>query len=228
MKRTILVCGHGPGISDAVAHHFGREGFAVGIVARNRDRLAKAEASLKAAGVTAKSFVCDLGDVDAVKAMVKDARSTLGPVTTLHWNAYASGAGDMMTSPVSELRTVLDVCVHGLVAAVRECREDLKAQKGSLLVTGGGFAFYDAQVNAMAVQWSSMGLAVGKAAQHKTVGLLQKKLASDGIYVGEVVVLGMVKGTAFDSGNATLDPKDIAKRFWDLDQKRDDFSVNVG
>ncbi|MDB4932083.1 MAG: hypothetical protein JWM10_4567, partial [Myxococcaceae bacterium] len=32
MKPTILVCGHGTGISDAVARRFGREGFAVAIV----------------------------------------------------------------------------------------------------------------------------------------------------------------------------------------------------
>ncbi len=46
MTRTILVCGHGPGISDAVARRFGREGFAVALVARNAERLAAAVASL--------------------------------------------------------------------------------------------------------------------------------------------------------------------------------------
>ncbi|HNN96996.1 MAG TPA: short-chain dehydrogenase, partial [Pseudomonadota bacterium] len=33
MQRTIVVAGHGPGISDAVARRFGREGFSVAIVA---------------------------------------------------------------------------------------------------------------------------------------------------------------------------------------------------
>ena len=36
------------------------------------------------------------------------------------------------------------------------------------------------------------------------------------MYVGEVVVTGMVKGTAFDSGNATLEADDIAGKLWDL------------
>jgi hypothetical protein len=31
-----------------------------------------------------------------------------------------------------------------------------------------------------------MGLAVAKAAQHKTAALLHQKLAGDGVYVGEV------------------------------------------
>ena len=62
----------------------------------------------------------------------------------------------------------------------------------------------------MAVQWNAMGTALGKAAQHKLVGLLAAKLSADGIYVGEVVVLGMVKGTRFDSGNATLEASTVA------------------
>jgi hypothetical protein len=44
--------------------------------------------------------------------------------------------------------------------------------------------------------------------------------------VGEVVVLGMVKGTAFDQGNATLEPSAIADKFWELHQKRAPTSVN--
>lgn len=45
--------------------------------------------------------------------------------------------------------------------------------------------------------------------------------------MGEVVVTGMVKGTAFDSGNATIDPKDVAERFWTLDQARKDVSTTI-
>jgi hypothetical protein len=46
------------------------------------------------------------------------------------------------------------------------------------------------------------------------------------VYVGEVVVLGQVKGTAFDSGNATLEPSAIADRFWQVYQGRTDITVN--
>ncbi|HVH48037.1 MAG TPA: SDR family NAD(P)-dependent oxidoreductase [Labilithrix sp.] len=182
MKRTIIVCGHGPGISDAVARKFGREGHPVAIVARNADRLATAAKALVDAGLEAKAFACDLGDADAVRRLVGDVRESLGPIGVVHWNAY----------------------------------------------TGGGLAFYDPKVDAQAVDWNAMGLAIGKAAQHKTVGLLHQRLARDGIYVGEVVVLGLVKGTAWDSGNATLDPADIANKFWALHEGRTETTVNFG
>jgi len=228
MAKTILVCGHGPGISDAVARKFGAEGFSVAIAARNGDRLAQAVERLTASGVKAAAFPTDLGDPAAVKALVEQARGALGPVTALHWNAYGGGAGDLLTADLAALKACFDVSVTGLVAAVQAALPDLRSQQGAVLVTGGGFAFYDPKIDAMASQWGAMGLAVAKAAQHKTVGLLGEKLAGEGVYVGEVVVLGMVKGTAFDQGNASLDPADIAAKFWELYTARSPRSVNFG
>ena len=50
---------------------------------------------------------------------------------------------------------------------------------------------------------------------------------ADGVYVGEVVVLGMVKGTVFDSGSATLEASTIAAKFWELYGARAATSTNV-
>lgn len=225
MKPTLVVFGHGPGISDAVARRFGREGHPVALVARNAARLAAAVESLRADGITAQAFPCDLTRPDGAREVVKAARAALGPIGVVHYNAYTPGAGDLLTAPHAELEAVLAVGVGSLVAAVQEAASDLRAARGSLLVTGGGLCFYDAAIEQMATQWGAMGLALSKAAQHKAVGLLRAKLAPDGVYVGEVVVTGMVKGTAFDHGNATLEPAAIADRFWQLHTGRGEGSV---
>jgi NADP-dependent 3-hydroxy acid dehydrogenase YdfG len=226
MSRTIVVCGHGPGISDAVARKFGAEGYSVALVARNQSRVESAAKSLGDAGIKAQAFACDLADAEAVKAMIRSVRSALGPIGVVHYNAYGGGAGDLTKAAPAEVRAVFDIGVGGLVAAVQESLSDLRDGKGAVLVTGGGFAFYDPKVDAMATQFGAMGLAMAKAAQHKAVGLLSQKLSPEGVFVGEVVVLGMVKGTAFDSGHATLEAKDIAAKFWELFQARKDVSVN--
>lgn len=197
------------------------------LVARNAERLKASAEKLSGEGITAKGFACNLGDPKAVRSLIQDVRKSLGPVAVIHWNVYTAGAGDLTTSPVEELHTPIDVAVFGLVAAVQEALPDLKNEKGSVLVTGGGLGYYDPKVDLMAVQWNAMGLAVAKAAQHKTTGILHQKLKPDGIYVGEVVVLGTVKGTAFDSGNATLDASVIAEKFWDLTQRRSEATVNI-
>src|SRR6478735_1386887 len=227
MAETIVICGYGVGISDAVARRFAQEGYRVAIVARNAERLNAAAQKLSAEKIDVKAFTCDVGDVNAVEKLIGDVRSSLGPIKVLHWNAYTGGAGDLKTASADELRSVLNVTVHGLVAAAQAALPDLKAQQGALLVTGGGFAFYDPAVDAAATQWGAQGLAIGKAAQHKTVGLLSKSLQSDGVYVGEVVVTGLVKGTAFDSGNATLEASTIAEKFWELYRARGALSVTI-
>ncbi len=227
MAETIVICGYGVGISDAVARRFAKEGFRVAIVARNAQRLNEAAQRLAAEKIDVRAFACDVGDLDAVKKLIADVRGSLGPIKVLHWNAYSGGAGDLKTASAEDLRGVLNVTVHGLVAAVQAALPDLKAQSGALLVTGGGFAFYDPAVDAAATQWGAQGLAIGKAAQHKTVGLLHKSLQIEGVYVGEVVVTGLVKGTAFDSGNATLEASTIAEKFWQLYRARDVVSVTI-
>lgn len=224
-KKTIMVCGYGVGISDAVARKFGKEGYAVALVARSKERLAKGEETLKAAGIEAKGFACDVGDESAVRALVGKVREALGPVAVVHWNAYAGAAGDLTTAPLAELRTVMDVGVFGMIAAVQAAMPDLEAQKGAVLVTGGGFGL-DA-MNGPSVQYNAMGLALTKAAQHKLAGLLAAKLAPKGVHVAEVMVTGMVKGTPFDQGNATLDANDIAAKFWELFQGRKESFVTI-
>ena len=228
MKGTIIVCGHGPGISDAVARRFGREGYKVALVARTAERLQASVKSLADAKVEAKAFPCDLADPASVRRMVGEVKASMGPVTAIHYNAYGGGGGDLVTAKPEELAAVFGVSVQGLVAAVQAALPDLEANKGADLVTGGGLSAYDPAVDAIATNWGAMGLAIGKAAQHKTTGLLHAKLAPKGVYVGEVVVLAAVKGTPFDQGNATLEAGTIADKFWELHQGRSVATVSLG
>ena len=225
MNRTILVCGHGPGISAAVAERFGRAGFAVGLVARSGARLEAAAAALRGRKINAAAFAGDLSVAEGIPDLIARASRELGPIAVLHWNAYAAAAGDLIKAPLAEIRQSLDVGVTGLITAVQAALPDLRQQQGSVLITGGGLAFYDPPVNAMAVQWGVMGLAVAKAAQHKLAGLLSARLRPEGIYVGEIVVTGLVKGTAFDTGDATLEAAAIADKFFELHSARAPASV---
>lgn len=227
MPKAIIVCGYGPGISDAVANKFGSEGFQVALVARTADKLEKARAALEARGVHAAAFPTDLSDPNAAKGLVKRVTGQLGAVTAIHWNAYANTAGDVLAADAAALRTVFDVGVTSLVLTVQEALADLKAAKGAVLVTNGGLGYFDPKVDAMAIQWNSMGLAIANSAKHKLVGLLTEKLRADGITVGEVVVLGLVKGTAWDTGNATIDARTIAGKFWEIYAKHESSVVTV-
>ncbi len=222
MAKTIIVGGYGPGISAAVAQRFGAEGFTVALVARSTERLADGVQALEAQGVKAAAFPADLGSPAAVKALIGKVREKLGPISALHWNAYSTGAGDLLTADVAALHSSFDVAITGLLTAVQESLADLKQAQGAVLVTNGGLLVNDPSVDEMAVKWNAMGLAMVNAAKHKLVGLLSQKLKPDGVYVGEVNVKGTVKGTAWDTGNANVDPSAVAQKFWDLYSARQD------
>ena len=196
MAKTLLVCGYGSGIADAVAHRFGSEGFQVGIVARNLGKLATACQSLKDRGVAAEAFAADLGQPDATTRIVSAAREKLGPITALHWNVASGAAGDLLVADTDAIRSALDVAVPSLIAAVQAAYPDLKSERGAVLITTGGLGLLDPQMDLMAVRASMMGIAVANAAKHKLAGLLAERIKQDGIYVGEVIVAGLVKGHA--------------------------------
>lgn len=230
MAKTVLVCGFGPGISAAVADRFGAEGFSVGLVARSRERLDAGVKALAAKGITARAFPADLSDSAAVAGVVESARAELGPLTAVHWNVYGGGAGDLLSASREEVHTVIDIAVTSLLAAVRAALPDLRAQRGesAVLVTNGGLGYSNPAVDKMAIEWNAMGLAIANAAKHKLVGMLSQKLGADGVYVAEVIVLSLVKGTAFDNGSATLEPARIAEKLWELYRGRTELSVEIG
>lgn len=228
MTPTAVIAGFGPGISTAVAERFGKAGFQLALVARNAERLAAGAKGLEAKGFKAKAFPADLSDPGEVRKVIGAVHGQLGRISMLHWNAYGSGAGDLLAADAREVRAAMDIGTTCLLAAVQEALVDLKDTKGSVLVTNGGLGLFDAKVDAMAVQWGSMGLAMVNAAKHKLVGLLAERVKKDAIFVGEVMVLGIVKGTAFDRGQGGLEPSKIAEKFWELHAARADTFAQVG
>jgi NADP-dependent 3-hydroxy acid dehydrogenase YdfG len=141
MGKTVLVFGFGSGISGAVAEKFGSSGFSVALLARTEERLAAGVKALKAKGIEAAAFPVDAGNPSAVRAAIGKARTALGTVTVIHWNAYGGGeAGDLLTADEASVRGIFDVSVIGLIAAVQEALPDLKkTNEGAVLVTNGAF-----------------------------------------------------------------------------------------
>ncbi|MBS2022939.1 MAG: SDR family NAD(P)-dependent oxidoreductase [Deltaproteobacteria bacterium] len=227
MPNTIIIGGFGPGISKAVAEQFGAAGYQLALVGRSADRLAAGVAELTAKGLSAFAFPANLGDAVAVKSLVASVRKQLGPISAVHWNAYTGAAGDLMKADAAALHEALDIATVSLLTLVQEAHADLKASKGSVLITNGGLGIVDPAMDGAAVSWNAMGLALANAAKHKLASMLTKKLEADGIYVGEVMVHSLVKGTAFDSGGATLDPKTVGEKFFELHSKRATNFVNV-
>lgn len=221
MKDPIVICGYGPGISQAVARRFGAAGHPVAIIARDTERLEAGAEALRKEGITAKSFPADLTDSAARANAFADIRASLGRVGILHWNAFLPINGDLLSSTVEDFRQSLELRLVSFIAAVQALFDDLKASGGTILATSGIIALDRPEIHKFAVDYAVMAITV--AAQHKALGILASTLASHGIHVAEVVINGFVIGTegvgAFDQ-KGTIDPKDVAGCFWDMFENR--------
>lgn len=231
MPKTIVIVGYGPGVSSSMAEKFGAEGFSVALVARSADRLEAGAAALKAKGIAAAAIPADASDPASIRGAIRQARAALGSIHVIHWNAFSGrGLGDLLSVDPATLPGVFDVALVGLLSAVQEALPDLKAAgDGAVLVTNGAFGELSPMIDGLAIALGEVGVPLGNAAKAKLVGLLSARLKNDNVFVGEVTIAGVVKGTGPDNpAIPTLDGADIAEAFWKLYQARDEVRARVG
>ena len=92
-KKVAVVIAASRGIGKATALGLAREGCAVAICARGADGLATAHAEIEALGVPTFSRTCDVGNLEALRGFLDQARAELGSVDILVNNASAFSFG---------------------------------------------------------------------------------------------------------------------------------------
>ncbi|KAJ3105639.1 hypothetical protein HDU97_007846 [Phlyctochytrium planicorne] len=144
----------------------------------------------------------------------------LAPLPIL-WNQYGPFSG-ILDANVDDLILNFNLSNTSLLVAVKTTFEDLKANKGAVLNTGGGSALENDDAVKKIVKFNAASAVIAKAAACKTVHLINETLKEFGVYVGELTVLVEVKGTPFDvDGKATLTAEDCAEAFFKLEKERD-------
>ena len=87
---VIAVIGAGPGLGAAVARKFGREGFSVALISRNRAKFDGMAAELSAAGLTVGAYAADVRQPASLEAALGSAAVELGPITALQYSPLRS------------------------------------------------------------------------------------------------------------------------------------------
>src|SRR5476649_748296 len=88
--RVALITVGSRGLGLQMAEALGEMGAKLALTARKADELEAAVAQLKAQGIEAAAFVCDLGEADAAAPMVQAVIERYGQVDILINNAGAS------------------------------------------------------------------------------------------------------------------------------------------
>jgi len=225
---TFIAFGYGPGISHATAQRFAREGYTIALVGRSTERLADGVARFKADGIVATAYEADASDPALVREAVARIRKELGPISAVLWTAFRGGAvRNVLDTAPEDVTGAFGVGVSGLLACTQAALDDLKSStEAAILVANGALGDNTSQADAYAKMLSNDGVALENAAKSKLVGILAERLRDDGIYVGEVTIVGSVKGTATAISGA-IEPSKIADLFWSLTRSRDKTRVRI-
>jgi len=123
-----LVTGASSGIGEAVALELAREGAALALVARRREKLEAVAARAKSVGaVDARAFVADLNDPNAIAPLLAEITGTFDRIDILVANSGGPKAGTFTQVTLADwdagynavLRNMLAL-VYGVVPGMRE------------------------------------------------------------------------------------------------------------
>jgi NAD(P)-dependent dehydrogenase (short-subunit alcohol dehydrogenase family) len=187
---TIAVVGAGSGLGLSIAKIFGRQGFRVAVVSRDRENLDRLVSQLAAEEIDAAAFTADVMDRPTVVDAFARIKRELGAVDVLEY----SPGGRLQRGRVLANATALDVTVEdmqpyiewqlygAMTAAAQVLPEMVERGSGTLFFTTGGSSKYP--MPKMGYVGTSM------AALRHWILALQPMLAKRGVYAAHVSWFG--------------------------------------
>jgi short-subunit dehydrogenase len=226
MSKSIAVFGAGPGLGQAVAHRYAREGYDVVLVARRREPLRGLATDLASGGGTVHVMSADLSDSSAVPALAEQVRSQVGHLGTLYYAPIPDG--DFV--PAAELtaqraRDYLPLALYTLLDLVEEFLPDMLEQGDGAILTAQGASTLRGQPN-------MSGPGPAQAAQRNYLQSLHAEVARKGVYVGMLYIGAIIENSAFHTwtttpGGAardwgpTVSPEHLADLLWNMQSRKD-------
>ncbi len=175
-KPVCLITGVGDGTGAALARRFA-ETYRVAMLARNEGRLRSLEDELEGA----RAYVCDVGDLKELEAVVESVHAEMGPPHVFVHNAVSATWKTFLEADVADLERNFRVNTMSLYYLARALAPAMiDAASGSMVVTGNtaahrGIASYAA-------------FAPTKAAQRILSQSLARDLGPKGVHVAYVTI----------------------------------------
>ncbi len=179
--KVAVVTGVGPGLGQATAAAFAREGAAVGLVARNEDRIREVADRITAAGGRALPLPADVTDAEQCARVVAATVEEYGGFDCLVNSAFRPDLyGPFEHVDLARWRGIFEVNLFGALQLTQAAIPHLK-QAGSASVVMVG------SMSMRRIRGGEGGYAASKAALYTATQVLAKELGPDGIRVNTVV-----------------------------------------
>ena len=126
--KVALITGAGSGMGRAEAHLFADEGARVAVTDLSSEAVAAVVDEITTAGGTARGYVLDVTDADAITDVTDRVRRDLGPIDILVNNAGVAVGSAVDDEAFDErFAFALDVLLTPHQRLIRACLDDLRA-----------------------------------------------------------------------------------------------------
>jgi short-subunit dehydrogenase len=227
MSPSIAVCGAGPGLGQAIARRYAREGYTVVLVARRQEPLDLLAKDLTRAGATAHVITADLADTDATPRLAEEIRAQAGTLDALYYAPTpATGFVPAATLTPQHAQKFMPLLFYTLLALVQEFLPPMLAQgDGAILTAQGGSTVQGLP--------HMSGPSPAQAAQRNYLQALHAEVAEHGVYVGMLYIGAAIEHSAFHTERETakaagqpvwsmptVDPAHLADLLWTMHRTR--------
>lgn len=134
--KLMIVTGGASGIGKATALLMAENGADVAIVDLNPEAAEAACGEVRALGVKAQAYGCDVSDYAKVEATVKQIADDFGHIDILFNNAGIAPRGNVDTMSAKQWDQVIAVCLNSMFYMTKACANYLKESKGNIINTG--------------------------------------------------------------------------------------------
>lgn len=205
MTGQALIIGVGAGLSASVARALKREGYAIGLASRSPDK----QAAL-ADETGAKTFACDVGQVDSVAKLFSDFDDACGSPDVVIYNPSARSRGPLVELDPADVLNALRISAFGGF---------LVGQQAAMRMTekGSGAIFFTGASASVKGYPQSAPFAMGKFALRGLAQSMARELQPSGIHVAHFVIDGGIASESrpnpADEPDRFLDPDAIAESY---------------
>ena len=218
-----LVTGVGPGTGAAIARRFAHGGYAVAMLARNRERLGVLEREI----TNSHAYQCDVTDEAQLDSTIEAIRSSLGTPSVLIHNAVGGAFGNFMEIDPEVLNRNFQVNTMALLHLARRLAPAMiEAGQGAIIASGN--------TSALRGKANFAGFAPTKAAQRILAESIARELGPKGVHVAYVLIDAVIdlewtrKRFADAPDDFFIKPAAIADEIWHVaHQDRSAWSFNV-
>ena len=218
-----IVTGVGPGTGAAIARRFSRGGYAVAMLARNRERLAGLAKEIP----NSRAYPCDVTDEAQIDATLDAIRAELGAPKVLIHNAVGGAFGNFMEIDPKVLNQNFQVNTMALLYLARRLAPAMVAADDGAIIASGN-------TSALRGKASFAGFAPTKAAQRILAESIARELGPKGVHVAYVLIDAVIdlewtrKRFADAPDDFFIKPAAIADEIWHVaHQDRCAWSFNV-